>query len=98
VGYLDIETIALDPRLHSLTGITIYDDKQVFSYIQGKNLDDIAKDIQKYSVLVTYNGRSFHLPFMAMYMGLKLNQVYDLGYIQASLGYTGASSWSRKHQ
>jgi hypothetical protein len=86
-AYLDIETTALDPWLHSITVITLYDGKQIFSYIQGKNLDDFAKDVQKYSVLVTYNGRRFHLPFMAMYMGLKLNQVHiDLRYILGSLG------------
>ena len=89
-AYLDIETTALDPWLHSITVITLYDGKQIFSYIQGKNLDDFAKDVQKYSVLVTYNGRRFHLPFMAMYMGLKLNQVHiDLRYVLGSLGYTG---------
>ncbi len=89
-AYLDIETTALDPWLHSITVITLYDGKQIFSYIQGKNLDDFAKDVQKYSVLVTYNVRRFHVPFMAMYMGLKLNQVHiDLRYILGSLGYTG---------
>lgn len=89
-AYLDIETTALDPWLHSITVITLYDGQQIFSYIQGKNLDEFAKDVQKYSVLVTYNGRRFSLPFMRMYMGLKLNQVHiDLRYILGSLGYTG---------
>lgn len=89
-AYLDTEPTALDPWLHSITVITLYDGKEIFSYIQGKNLDDFAKDVQKYSVLVTYNGRRFHLSFFAMYMGLKLNQVHiDLRYILGSLGYTG---------
>jgi uncharacterized protein YprB with RNaseH-like and TPR domain len=88
-AYLDIETTALDPWLHSITVITLYDGKQIFSYIQGKNLDDFEKDVQKYSVLVTYNGRHY-FPFIAMYMGLKLKQVHvDLRYILANVGYTG---------
>ena len=89
-AYLDIETTALDPWLHSITVITLYDGKQIFSYIQGKNLDDFAKDVQKYSVLVTYNGRRFQLLFMVAYMGLELNQVHiDLRYILGSIDYTG---------
>ena len=89
-AYLDIETTALDPWLHSITLITLYDGEKIFSYIQGKNLDAFEEDIRKYSVLVTYNGRRFSLPFMRMYKGLKLDQVHiDLRYILGSLGYTG---------
>lgn len=89
-AYLSVETTALDPWLHSITVITLYDGKQIFSYIQGKNLDDFARDIQKYSIVITYNGRRLHLPFLEMYMGLKLQQVHiDLRYLLGSVGYTG---------
>ena len=43
-AYLDIETTALDPVLHGITVITLYDGKQIFSYIRGKNLDDFRKE------------------------------------------------------
>jgi len=88
-AYLNIETTALDPWLHGITVITLYDGKQIFSYIRGKNLDDFEKDVQKYSVLGTYNGRHY-FPFIAMYLGLKLNQIHiDLRYLLNSVGYTG---------
>jgi uncharacterized protein len=80
----------LDPWLHSITVITLYDGKQIFTYIQGQNLDDFAKDIQKYSLLVTYNGKRLDLPFLRTYMGLELNQPHiDLRYLLNSVGYTG---------
>jgi uncharacterized protein YprB with RNaseH-like and TPR domain len=89
-AYLSVETTALDPWLHSITVMTLYDGNQIVSYIQGKNLDDFEGDIRKYSLVITYNGRRVHLPFLGMYMGLKLKQVHiDLRYLLGSVGYTG---------
>jgi len=40
--------------------------------------------------LVSYNGKSFDLPFIERYFGIKLNQAHiDLRYVLASLGYKG---------
>ncbi|MCJ7493794.1 MAG: ribonuclease H-like domain-containing protein [Deltaproteobacteria bacterium] len=89
-AYLDIETTALDPWLHGITVITLYDGKQIFSYIRGKNLDDFIEDVKKYSVVITYNGKRLDLPFLRIYMGLELSQPHiDLRYLLNSVGYTG---------
>jgi len=59
-------------------------------YVQGQNLDDFVDDIQKYNVIVSYNGKSFDVPFIENYFGIQLNHAQiDLRYVLGSLGYKG---------
>ena len=88
-AYLDIETTGLDSWGNEITTIALYDGKFIFTYVQGQNLDDFKKDVKRFKVLVTYNGRCFDVPFIENYFGIKLNQVHiDLRYLLRSLGYT----------
>ena len=90
VAYLDIETTGLASWSNKITTVAVYDGKSVFTYVQGQNLDNFKKDIQKFRVLVTYNGKCFDVPFIERYFGIKLNQVHiDLRYLLKSLAYTG---------
>jgi len=90
VAYLDIETTGLDFCFNQITTIALYDGKSIFTYVQGQNLDEFREDIQRYKVLVTYNGRCFDVPFIGGCLGIKLDQVHiDLRYILKSIGYTG---------
>ena len=89
-AFLDIETTGLNSWSKEITTIALYDGKLVFTYIQGQNLDGFKEAIQKYKVIVTYNGKCFDLPFIESYFGINLNQVHiDLQYLLRSLGYTG---------
>jgi len=63
-AYLDIETTGLDSWSNDITTIALYDGKSVFTYVQGQNLDEFKEDIQKYRVIVTYNGKWFDVPFI----------------------------------
>ena len=88
--YLDIETDGLDSYYGHITTIALYDGSDIFWYVQGKNLDDFVTDIQKYQVLVTYNGKTFDIPFIQSYFRTTLTQAHiDLRYVLASLGYKG---------
>lgn len=88
--YLDIETTGLENWENHITSIATYDGKTVSCYVHGQNLDDFTRDIQKYKVLVTYNGKSFDIPFIEHYFGITLSHAHlDLRYILASLGYRG---------
>ena len=90
IAYLDIETTGLDPYSCDVTTIAVYDGTSIYTYVQGQNLDQFKEDIQKYKVLVTYNGKCFDVPFLQIFLKIKLNQVHiDLRYILKSLGYTG---------
>ena len=58
--------------------------------MQGQNLDDFIEDIQKYKVIVSYNGKSFDIPFIEHHFNIRLDQAHiDLRYVLFSLGFRG---------
>jgi hypothetical protein len=88
--YLDIETTGLESWDNHITSISLYDGECISYYVKGKNLEEFKKDIKKYKVIVTYNGKCFDIPFIESYFGISLSQAHiDLRYILASLGYRG---------
>jgi hypothetical protein len=88
--YLDIETTGLESWGNIITTIALYDSDSITYYINGQNLDDFPNDIGKYKVIVTYNGKTFDVPFIERYFGIKLDHAHiDLRYILGSLGYRG---------
>lgn len=88
-AYIDIETTGLDVSA-TITTIAIYNGKDIQYFIQGKNLDQFITEIQKYKILITYNGRSFDIPFIEAYFNTKLPHAQiDLRYILAHLGIKG---------
>ena len=89
-AYLDIETTGLSRYHETITTISFYDGKSIFYYVKDQNLNDFPEDIKQYKVIVTYNGKSFDIPFIERYFDIQLNQAHiDLRYILASLGYKG---------
>jgi hypothetical protein len=88
-AYLDIETTGLDDYAE-VTTIALYDGKEVFTYINGRNLNDFVEDIQQYQVIVSYNGKSFDVPFLERYFRIRLDHAQiDLRYVLARLGIKG---------
>jgi hypothetical protein len=88
--YLDIETTGLDRYFNDITTIALYDGQCIQTYVQGQNLEDFIEDIQKHKVIVTYNGKSFDVPFLEQYFNIRLDHAHiDLRYILFSLGYRG---------
>jgi len=88
--YLDIETTGLDRHFNDITTVALYDGESISTYVQGKNLDDFIEDIQKYKVIVSYNGKSFDVPFLEQYFNIRLSQPHiDLRYVLSSLGFKG---------
>ena len=88
--YLDIETTGLDGYFNDITAIALYDGQSIKTYVQRQNLDDFPEDIQKYKVIVSYNGKCFDVPFIERYFNIQLNHAHiDLRYILYSLGFKG---------
>jgi len=88
--YLDIETTGLSPWNSEITTIALYNGQSILYYVNGQNLDDFLSEIHRYSVIISYNGRSFDVPFIESYFRTTLGQAHiDLRYVLASLGYTG---------
>ena len=89
-AYLDIETTGLDRQFNKITTIALYDGQEIKTYVNGQNLDDFIKDIQQYKVIVTYNGKSFDIPFIEGFFNIRLNHAQiDLRYVLYSLGFRG---------
>ena len=87
--YLDIETTGLG-YYDSITTIALFDGRSISWYINGQNLDDFVKDIFKYRLIISYNGKSFDIPFIERFFGIKLDHAHiDLRFVLSSLGYKG---------
>ena len=90
VAYLDIETTGLGRPGDYITTIAVYDGRSVRTYVQGHNLEEFRSDIARHRLLVTYNGKTFDVPFIRSYLGIPMHQAHiDLRYVLASLGYRG---------
>ena len=88
--YLDIETNGGDSYSGFITTIATYDGNEIKYYVNGKNLDDFIIDVFDYKVLITYNGKSFDIPFIENFFNVELNHAQiDLRYTLASLGFKG---------
>ena len=90
IAYVDIETTGLGSPGDHITTISLYDGHSILTYVHGQNLEDFGRDIQRYRLLVTYNGKGFDVPFIRSDLGLAMEHAHiDLRYVLASLGYRG---------
>jgi uncharacterized protein len=64
--YLDIETTGLWRDKCRITTISVYDGKEMKTFIHGINMDEkeISKFLDKFKMIVTYNGIYFDVPFI----------------------------------
>jgi uncharacterized protein YprB with RNaseH-like and TPR domain len=88
--YLDIETTGLASWENHITSIATYNGNSVSYYVHGQNLEDFTRDVYDARLLVTYNGKSFDIPFIEHFFRIKLHHAHiDLRYVLASLGFKG---------
>lgn len=89
-AYLDIETTGAAYGEDHITAITLYDGREIFTYVWGENLEDFIDDVSRYQVLVTFNGKSFDMPMIERHFRTTLPHAQiDLRYVLSSLGYKG---------
>ena len=64
--FLDIETTGLSKSNNDITVIGLYDGISTKMMIKGINLDidSLKKELQKYKLIVTFNGAAFDIPFI----------------------------------
>ena len=64
--FLDIETTGLSKNEDDITVFGLYDGINTKTMIKGINLDygALKKELNKYKLIVTFNGASFDLPFI----------------------------------
>lgn len=89
-AYIDIETTGLSSAHSVVTTIALYDGRNIRHYVRGENLEQFARDIGDYALIITFNGKTFDLPFLREAMGVRLDQPHiDLRYVMRALGYRG---------
>ena len=90
IAYVDIETtgLGLDAEV---TVAALYDGDRCRTFVRGKDLDRFPAAIGRYSLIVTFNGSTFDLPFLRReFRGIHIPPAHiDLRYACARLGHTG---------
>jgi len=91
VAFLDIETTGLFAGPDAITVIGLFDGHKTMVFVQGHNLQEFRQEIKRYSLIVTFNGKRFDLPFIRYALGnLPDYQAHiDLLYPLRKLGYHG---------
>jgi uncharacterized protein YprB with RNaseH-like and TPR domain len=89
--FLDIETTGLSGDYDEVTLIGALCNGELALFINGINLEQFPAYIERFPLLVTFNGSQFDVPFLrAHFPHARLDQAHiDLRFVLASLGYKG---------
>lgn len=88
-AFIDIETTGLAVE-SEITTIAVYDGCGIHTFINGRNLADFPDFIEQFQVLVSYNGKTFDVPFLERFFRIRLPQPHiDLRYVLGRLGFKG---------
>ncbi len=89
-AFIDIETTGLDRSHDTITTIALYDGSEIKWYVQGQNLHDFPRDIERYNLLISYNGSCFDVPFIERFFKIRIKKAHiDLRFVLGALGYRG---------
>jgi uncharacterized protein YprB with RNaseH-like and TPR domain len=62
--FLDIETSGGYQELDEITMVGLYDGRTVQTFVNGRNLDDFEQALASFSLVITFNGSCFDLPYL----------------------------------
>lgn len=89
--YVDIETTGLGWDDDPITVIGTYNGRETKTFILGQNLREAVGEMDRYPILVTYNGACFDIPIIQRQFAKACrNHIHiDLRYPLHRLGYSG---------
>ena len=89
--YLDIETTGLSSVFDTVTMVGLYDGRRYELFVDGDNLKELPLHLQKYSIVVTFNGSGFDLRFLRLaFPDVALPPIHiDLRWVTRKLGMKG---------
>ncbi|MFQ5838354.1 MAG: ribonuclease H-like domain-containing protein [Thermoplasmata archaeon] len=90
VAFLDIETTGMEADRDEITLIGLFNGSMMRSYL-GDDMEEFPHDLERYKLIVTFNGSSFDLPFLRRsFPEMRLHQIHiDLRHVLARLGLRG---------
>jgi uncharacterized protein len=91
VAYVDIETTGLSTASSDVTVVALHDGERTKTFVRGKDLHTFPAEMSRYSVLVTFNGSTFDVPFLrAAFPKIRIPPAHvDLRFALGRLGYSG---------
>lgn len=90
--YVDIETTGLSAHADEITTVSIWDGNEVKTFINGIDLDlkSLRQELYKHKMIVTFNGRTFDLPFIQQKFPMPLSHLHmDLRWDCRKVGLVG---------
>ena len=69
IGFLDIETTGFSKTSNIITTAVLITKEEAYVFVNGKNLDALPSFLDKCQILITFNGRSFDIPFIESQLG-----------------------------
>jgi uncharacterized protein len=90
-AYLDIETTGLSPYGGIVTVVTVHGGGATRTFVAGDDLEELPAYLEKFRVLVTFNGSRFDVPFLlAAFPQLLVPPAHiDLRFLLYRLGHAG---------
>lgn len=90
IAYVDIETTGLSKYTDKITTIGIYDGDKPKIFVRGKDLDRAFEYLEKFDIIVTFNGKQFDIPFIEYHFKNKVNAIHlDLRFMLKEFGFSG---------
>lgn len=90
IAYVDIETTGLSRWTNDMTMLGIYDGETAKSYVLGQDLENAKEHLKQFDIIVTFNGKSFDLPFIEYKFKEKYDFIHlDLRFLLKELGFSG---------
>ena len=90
-AFLDIETTGLSREYCIITLVGILDRDGYRAFVHDRNLSDLREAVERYDLIVTFNGASFDLPFIEYHFGKMFAHTphLDLRFALKRMGLTG---------
>jgi len=89
-AYIDIETTGLYSSTDIITTAVVHSLRSTYVFVNGMNLDRLPSHLSQFDLIVSYNGKSFDIPFIERFFHTTVNTPHiDLRYVLAGMGYKG---------
>ncbi len=91
-GFLDIETTGLSAGDSVITVVGLLTKDGYTAHVRGDNMDDLPESLARLKLIVTFNGASFDLPFIAAEFGREVfahAAHVDMRHVMRRAGYSG---------